>query len=383
MPRVLWLFELAALNGAERSLLACLAPLRATGWEILAAAPAQGPLASLLAAEGVRVYPLTGVGVEAPRRTPESIGAEIASILDTARPDLVHANSLAMGRHAAAPVQRTGRPSLVHLRDIVGLSRAAVAALNTHRRLLAVSSATREFHLAQGIEAARCHVLYNGVDERQFRPGPATGYLHQELDLPRSAKLVGNIGQLGLRKGQDVLLDAFAELAAGDPSAHLVIVGERHSRKAESIQFEQDLHDRAAAAGLDARVHFLGLREDVAQILPELTVLASTARQEPLGRVLLEGAACGCAIVATDVGGTREIFPPESNSAWLIEPDDPRRLARALAELFASPSRRQEQGTAARRRIEECFTIALSAEALGRHYQQLIAADSAASFTIA
>ena len=58
------------------------------------------------------------------------------------------------------------------------------------------------------------------------------------------------------------------------------------------------------------------------------------ARQEPLGRVLLEAAAAGVAVVATDVGGTPEIFPPDSESARLVPPDDAAALAAAMLELL-------------------------------------------------
>ena len=62
--------------------------------------------------------------------------------------------------------------------------------------------------MAHGLDAEKTHVLYNGVDLEQFRPRPPTGYLHRELGLPADAQLIGNIGQIGLRKGQDVLLRA-------------------------------------------------------------------------------------------------------------------------------------------------------------------------------
>ena len=67
-------------------------------------------------------------------------------------------------------------PSLGHLRDIVKLSARAVADLNCHGRLLAVSHATRSFHIAGGIAAEKTHVVYNGVDLEEFCPDrqPAT-----------------------------------------------------------------------------------------------------------------------------------------------------------------------------------------------------------------
>ena len=82
-----------------------------------------------------------------------------------------------------------------------------------------------------------------------------------------------------------------------------------------------------------------------------MTLLVHPARQEPLGRVLLEAAATGTAIIATDVGGTREIFPPEGASASLVPPDDAAVLAQEIQRLLDDESERQRLRAAARARI--------------------------------
>ena len=133
----------------------------------------------------------------------------------------------------------------------------------------------------------KCVVLNNGVDLDEFQPRPPTGYLHRELDLPASARLIAVIGQLGLRKGTDVALAAALQIADNAPDVHWLIVGERTSNKAESHEFEALLRSIAAEQPLAGRVHFLGSRSDVAQLLNECTLLVHAARQEPLGRVLL------------------------------------------------------------------------------------------------
>jgi glycosyltransferase involved in cell wall biosynthesis len=309
-------------------------------------------------------------------------------VLRRRRPDLLHANSLSMGRLSGPVAAELGVPSLAHLRDIIRLSRQAVADLNCHRRLLAVSAATRAYHVAAGLDAAKTFVLHNGVDLNAFRPRPATGYLHCKLGLPPEIPLIGTIGQIGLRKGQDVLLRAAGLLADRLPQVHYVLVGERFSDKAESRQFEANLHvgqvsnlpvdvgqvanlpidERQVGNLLQGRLHFLGFRNDVDRLLNELTLLVHPARQEPLGRVLLEAAASGVAVVATDVGGTREIFPPEAQAAFLVPPDDPDALATAIAELMLDSNLRRQLATAARRRAETAFDIRQAAAGLIEHY---------------
>jgi glycosyltransferase involved in cell wall biosynthesis len=190
------------------------------------------------------------------------------------------------------------------------------------------------------------------------------------LGLPREAQLIGTIGQISLRKGQDMLVRAAARLADRLAKVHYLIVGQRHSQKDESRRFESDL--QAAAGGpLAGRVHFLGSRDDVAEILGELTLLVHPARQEPLSRVLLESAAAGVPVIATDVGGTREIFPPRSNSARLVPPDDADTLAAAILELTADEALRSRLSAAARRRAEEAFDARRAAAELVGHYRAI------------
>jgi glycosyltransferase involved in cell wall biosynthesis len=276
-----------------------------------------------------------------------------------------------MGRLSGPVAADLRLPSLAHLRDIVKLSARAVADLNCHRRLLAVSHAVGHFHVAAGLVAEKVHVVYNGVDLDEFCPRLPTGYLHSELGLPPEAQLIGTIGQIGLRKGQDLLLQAAASIADRLPNVHYLILGQRHSEKDESRRFERHLHD-ASRGPLTGRVHFLGLRNDVGRLLSELTLLVHPARQEPLGRVLLEAAAAGLGVVATLVGGTPEIFPPASESARLVPPNDAKTLAAAIVELMGDAALRRRLATAARRRAEEQFDIRASTGALLQHYRALI-----------
>ena len=100
-------------------------------------------------------------------------------------------------------------------------------------------------------------------------------------------------------------------------------------------------------------------------------MLVHPARQEPLGRVLLEAAASGVAIVATDVGGTPEIFPPSSGAARLVAPDDAEALAEAILAVAGDPALRAQLSAAARRRAEAAFDHRQATANLVRHYRAI------------
>lgn len=393
-------------------MLATLEGVAAAGFHAVVAAPPLGPLADVLRQRGIDHVPWRVAEAAGVRPAQARLREGLTSLLAHVRPDLLHANSLSMGRLSGPVNIAAGVPGIAHLRDIVKLSRAAIADLNCHRRLLAVSQAVREFYAGNAarplhdrdpvarslrdrgpgarsdppvprtgsrsapatldgeIPADKLHVLYNGVDLDEFRPRPATCDLHRELGLPETALLAGTIGQIGPRKGQDVLVRTAALLAGTLPELHWLIVGERHSEKAESREFEAGLH--RAAEGLPGRLRFLGRRSDVPRLLNGLAVLVHPARQEPLGRVLLEAAASGVPTVATAVGGTCEIFPPGSGSAILVPPDDPHALAEGVYRLLTEPALRPRVAAAARRRAEEAFDVRQSVAGLVGHYREVL-----------
>ena len=329
MLRLLILCEYPTLLGGERSMLATLPAVASGGFEAVVAAPRGGPLAVELSRRGIGHVPWNTHDVRGVRLPLGQLRAELATLVRGVAPDLVHANSLSTARISGPSAAQIGVRSIGHLRDIVKLSPQAVADINSHCRLVAVSGPTRDFHVGQGLCASRCAVVHNGVDLIEFAPRAATKYIHRELGLPAKTRLAAVIGQVGLRKGTDVALGAALGVFREFPELHWLIVGERTSSKDESQVFEADLHALVAESPLRERVHFLGTRGDVPRLLAECDLLVHAARQEPLGRILLEGAAAGLPIIATDVGGTREIFPDGSNAAVLVAADDVAAAARS------------------------------------------------------
>lgn len=373
MPHVLVLCEYGSLNGGERSLLAVLGGLQAAGYRIHVAVSAVGPLTAAVVERGLPVVGLDLHDTQGRRFELSVCRERIRAVVEVVGPDLIHANSLSMSRLCGPVAEHLGLPSLGHLRDIINVPAAVIADLNRHPRLVAVSQATRDWYVARGLDPVRTHVLYNGVDLTRFQPRPPSGYLHRELGLPPEALLVGVIGQIGMRKGLLALMAAACEVVHAADNVHFVIVGQRYSQKQEALEYERQVHTAADSGPLRGRVHFPGVRSDVDRLLNEFVLLAHPARQEPLGRVLLEAAAAGVPVVATDVGGTREIFPPETGSACLVPSDDPAALAAAIGRLLKDADQRAVIGRSARLRAEQAFGAAQAAETLGRHYGELIA----------
>lgn len=310
MPQLAIAFEFPTLAGGERSMLAVLGETPPAGWNVVAVAPGEGPLAEALSSIGIAVVPFD-LRAEGNKPPPEFAAAMLGDVIDRISPTAVHANSLSMSRvtgrlaatriEAAAPLNATG-----HLRDIMKLSKAAIADLNSNRSMLCVSNATRDAHIAQGLDPSVAHVVHNGV-----RAEPRTrnaGWLHQELQLDGGLPLIATVGQICLRKGHDIAAAALSQIE--DRDWRWLIIGDRFSQKAESIEFDRNIESILDSNGLGDRVIRLGFRHDMANIYRELALLLHAARQEPFGRVLLEAGVYNLPVVATDAGGTKEIVGP-------------------------------------------------------------------------
>lgn len=367
-------FEYPTLNGGERSWFAMLPAMRAAGWEVSAIAPATGPLAEALVQAAV---PLVGWDRDPAQPTwpLDQKRLELERHLRQLQPMVVHGNSLSVSRCLGPVAQSMGIASIGHIRDIVGLSRQAVSDVNCNSLLIAVSAAARQWHVDRGLHEGHATVLHNGVDLREFQPAAHSGALP---DIKGFAPLRADVwwaayvGQLGIRKGVDVLLEGIARVARGHEHVGLLVIGERNSDKEEAYTYEKELRERAEQPDLSGRVQFLGVRRDVAELMPHFRCLVHTARQEPLGRVILEALACGVPVIATDVGGTREIFASEAEGGVLVPPDNPEAVAAAVAGLIADPARCQQIGRAGRRTAELRFDAVRVGEQFVRLVREVI-----------
>ncbi len=329
--RVAYLCEFSTLLGGERSLLTFLDHRRAADLEPVVVAPASGPLAAELESRGIERLDWPPGG----RRDAEVLAPQLGA----RGVRIIHGNSLMVADATLALGVELGLPAVNHSRDIMTLSRARAKRLGKLTAVIAVSDAVAHWLRELEVAEHRIHRVHNAVDrealERDVRPGA----LRSELGIARDAPLIGCVGQIALRKGQDLFLEAAVRLAGRVADARFVIAGARYSRKEESVEYEAGLKSRAARPPLAGRVHFLGYRTDAPSVISALDVLVVPSRQEPLSRVLIEALALGVPSVATDVGGTREIIE-DQRTGLLVRPEDPAALAAAALRLLTSPDLR-------------------------------------------
>lgn len=372
-PRIGVLMEFPTALGGERSLLAVAEALREE-FEFVILAPPGGSLASELHGTTVQLQELAFRDSQGNRRPDAELLPELQALLQQERCSLLHANSLTLARFAGRYRDAFSVPITGHLRDIMRISAKAAHDLSQLNRLIAVSQATADCYRAQGVPPERMSVIHNGIDAEVYRRPPQFA-LRQELHLPEDCRLAVVIGQIGLRKGHDVLFQALERILHEVENWHFLILGERYSGKQESREFITQLEAAVERNGLLEQVHWLGYMNDVPSVLAQADLLIHPARQEPFGRVLLEAAAAGVAIVATDVGGTSEMLRHQE-SAWLVPPSDSQALSEACRILLTDANLRQQLGQQAAQRIRQQFPVTQAAQALAKIWRDCLADNS-------
>ena len=214
-------------------------------------------------------------------------------------------------------------------------------------RVVAVGSGVRDFLVEQvGIPSSRVETIPNGVDTRLFRPEARRTKL--DLGLPDDGLLVGHVGRLVPAKDHATLLEAFRRVLIAQPSSRLVLVGEGSLRSS--------LEARAREFGIQARVHWLGGRADVADILPHLDVFVLSSVLEGVPLAVLEAMAAARPVVSTRVGDVDRLIV-DGRTGLLVAPGHPGALGEAVTALLGDPGFARRLGQDARVAIEHGFSL--------------------------
>lgn len=186
-------------------------------------------------------------------------------------------------------------------------------------------------------------ILHNGVDVVRFSPAPPRLDTRLSLGIPDGTLMVLSVGALKRRKGQDILIRAFAEVASKHAEAHLVVVG---SGEAGPLQAS------AASLGLAGRVHITGQMNDdqLLELFRACDIFALLPRREHwnfegFGLVFLEAGACGKPVLGTSSGGVPDAVL-DGETGLLVPEDDVDAAALGLERLVRDQSLRKRMGEA-------------------------------------
>lgn len=369
------------LGGPARQVLASDPRLLARGHELRVFAgspgPGEGDLFEDLRARGVEVVRVPGLArgwsVARDLRARAFLGKALAEW----GPDLLHTHASkagALGRWAARKLPGLARVHTFHGHVLEGYFAPGVShgLVRVERKLaaetdrvVAVSHATADDLVRLGVVGEdKLVVIPPGIElEPLLALQGRSGRLRELVGAGPEAFLVGVVGRLAEVKQVEWALQVYGLLARRFPALQLVYVGDGDQR---------GRLERAIAA-LDApgrgRVHMVGAREDMPDVLADLDAVLLTSRSEGMPVSLIEAAAAALPVVATRVGGVPELVA-EERTGWLGETPD--ELAYGLAQLLEDPAAAREVGRRARVRVASKHSAEALATRLAGLYEAVL-----------
>ena len=215
--------------------------------------------------------------------------------------------------------------------------------------MVAVSEDLKQFIVEKvGACPERITVLYNGVDVPMPPKQVEVDACRKELRLPQGDQIVGVVGNLYPVKGHQYLIEGIPAVLKKCPNTSFVFAGRG--------QLEKELKDQVHRLGLDERVHFLGLRQDISTILALLDVFVLPSLSEGLSMAILEAMMAGKPVIATRVGGNPEIVL-DGETGFLVPPRDSQTLADQLVTLLTDKEQAAQFAARGKRRAEEQFSL--------------------------
>lgn len=378
--RVTYLSTGLALGGGETQVVRLAMQMRVRNWDVsvISMLPPQAYMEDLKAA-GIRMAALDmSQGIPDPRAL-----VRLASLLKQHPPQvlhchMIHANLLGRLVRLLVPVpvvictahstyesprgashtrEVTSRDLAYRLTDPLCdlTTQVSRAGLERYQRIKAVSR-----------EKSKC--VPNGIDIERFYPNDVVRD-QMRVSLGLNAKFVWlAVGRFEEAKDYPNLIQAFAQIDR--PGVVLLIVGEGTTMNA--------VQKLSADCGLGNRVRFLGVRRDVHNIMTAADAYVMSSFYEGLPMVLLEAAATGLPIVATDVGGNREVVQ-DGQTGYLALSRNPQALAQAMARLMdLSGEERTRMGKLGRAFVEREFSMTRVGEQWEMIYRKLLASKAGA-----
>jgi glycosyltransferase involved in cell wall biosynthesis len=229
-------------------------------------------------------------------------------------------------------------------------------------RITAVSAAAADrFTRLRAVPATKITVLTNGIDTEQFTPDRARRKRMRAENTLRTAFLWLAIGRLVPAKDYPNLLRAFAQVHSLNPASRLWIAGEG---------------DAAVFAGEPAQaVEFLGLRHDIPDLLDAADGYVLSSAWEGMPLAVGEAMAMEKIVVATDVGGVRELV---GDAGLIVPPKDSQALAEAMLKAMSMQEmERKTMQRDARRRIQMHYSMPVKAEEWEQFYRETLAGKQA------
>ena len=242
------------------------------------------------------------------------------------------------------------------LRGVIRGSVEHITLKMNYDAIIAVSRSTMKKLLKYGIDEEKIKVITGGVDLKMIDP------IKEEKTSTPSILFVG---RLVPHKRVEDLLKAFSIVLKTNPKTNLYIVG--------TGKHKDFLQEYASSLNLEKKVTFTDYvtESEKIRLMKKAHVLVLPSIMEGFGLVLIEAMACKTPVIATDLGGPKEVVV-DNETGFLVEPFNPKALAEKIGSIINDEKFRTRMGEAGRRRVEELYTWDKTADNMIQLYKKLV-----------
>ena len=360
----------AIVGGMENYVRNLAANLPSNEFKVSLLCPFESPFTLLLRSEGRDVY-IAPLRDDPPWRTVELI----CTLVRETGVDLLHAHLMNAHTVAAMAGRLCGTPTVATLHGMSLHPQEISVARTTGSHTIVVCREAWSQALAVGLAPERVSLVPNGVDLATYHPMSAEpAEFRRTINVGPADLLVGFVGRLAWEKGPDKFLKAAEFILQRRPNVHFALVG--------TGSMEKDLVATVRRAGLESRIHMIGLAREPHRIYPALDLLLHTSRADAMPLTILEAMASGVPVVAIGVGGVPEIVATGETGVlvgtteWpgIVSeyPGDWEGVALAALALLSDPGRLNSMASASVKRAQACFDIRESAIMTSQIFRQLL-----------
>ena len=208
-------------------------------------------------------------------------------------------------------------------------------------------------------------VIPNGIDIERFGNSVDRDAVLQRFGVPVDARVILAVGNIRYIKGYEFLIESFALIAPHEKRLILLICGNDY------FDYKKNLLPIVNRHGLSGRVLFRDFVTDIETVYGVADVYALTSITEGFSLTTVEAMASRAAVVSTDCVGPREIID-DGVDGLIVADRDPGLFGRTILELIRDDARRLSLGSAARRKVEEKYSIQTAVDAFSRLFESLV-----------
>jgi glycosyltransferase involved in cell wall biosynthesis len=280
----------------------------------------------------------------------------LAALVREWRPDIIHTHNIGTLIYTALALPGMPKSVLLHGEHAEFSAHDLSFKRRLQRRLayqavdklVPVSTSLAEHLVEHGADRRKIVAIPNGVDSERFLPGDRAA-LRTLYKIPEKAFVIGNVGRFGEFKRQDMLVDAFDQLAAQVPDAHLLLVGGGGPKEAK-------VRSMVAASPYQDRIHMAGFKPDPREYYQLMDVLVVASTREGLSNAALEAMATEVPVLCHTACGSADIIE-HGRTGYAVQFDKAEDIMHQLVSLAAQREKLPLMGQTAREYIMKRHSI--------------------------